>query len=996
MGTGTGMGSSWCDFFSMQTLCHDDERSALLQFKASFTIDKSASQDPFAYPKVASWVSLEGDPKRSNCCSWDGVECNDGSGHVIGLDLASSCLHGSINSNSSLFQLVQLQRLDLSDNNFSFSQIPSRLGHDLTSLTYLNLSMSSFSGQIPSEISYLSKLSTLHLSSYVPPLEMPRLKMPPLKMPNFRVLVQNLTNIKQLHLFDVEIRSTVPNTLVNMSSLTSLRLQACKLEGQFPVGIFHLPNLQVLDLANNFDLTGYFPDDLNTSSPLKILNLQASDFSGHIPASIRNLRALHLLNIRSCNFYPHVPSSLSNVTQLNFLDLSSFYDYSYLPDLPTIHTFSGQVSDFWSWVGKLTKLNHLSLDGNYLRGDLPCSLATLTQLLVLDLNQNLITGEIPCCLANLTQLLKLDLGRNQITGQIPSCLVQLSQLTLLDVRFNNLKGAIPRSLFDLRNLKHIYLHSNNLSGSVELDEFSKLKKLRGLRLSLNKFSVQIKTGFNAIAPKLEVLGLGSCNLMEFPEFLKYTSQLEDLDLSDNNLHGHIPKWMWNSTGETLRFLNLSHNHLTGFEENPVIIPWRGLYSLQLDSNMLRGSLPIPSPSMSYYFVSNNEYAGEIPATFCNIWPLCILDLSNNNLNGMIPQCFDNLRFLQILRLQNNSFHGDIPQIGSKRCLWLRGIDLSYNQLQGKLPRSIANCSKLLFLNLGNNQISDAFPSWLGVLQQLKGLILRSNAFHGIIGKPTSSHEFPQLSIIDLSSNDFSGILPSKYLENWNAMKSVDANENIYLQSMFFFGGTYLETFYYDYRITVFSKGVELEYFKTPYLMRLIDLSSNRFVGEIPGIIGNLRGLNLLNLSNNTLTGLIPPSLGNLIALESLDLSQNQLSGKIPSGLAHLTFLAYFNVSHNRLLGSIPQGRQFDTFQEDMYQGNSGLCGKPMSKKCEDSESTTPQTTFEQDEDSGFQIELDWFVVLPGVVAGIIVGMVVGNFWTAKKHDWFVETFSRRR
>nr|XP_011467294.1 PREDICTED: receptor-like protein 12 [Fragaria vesca subsp. vesca] len=1006
------MGSSWCDFFPLryftlvllmnaagcfsfvqtQALCHDDERSALLQFKASFTIDKSASQDPFAFPKVSSWGRLAGDTQRNNCCSWDGVECNDNSGHVIGLDLASSYLHGSINSNSSLFQLVHLQSLDLSDNNFSFSQIPSRLGHALTSLTYLNLSMSSFSGQIPSEMSYLSNLSTLHLSSN----SAPDFKIPPLKMPDFRSLVQNLTNIKQLHLFDVEISSTVPNTLMNLSSLTSLRLHACKLEGKFPVGIFHLPNLQVLDLSDNYDLTGYIPDDLNTSSPLKILNLQATDFSGRIPASIGNLRVLNLLNIRSCNFYPYVPSFLSNLTQLNFLELSSFYDYSYLPDLPTIHTFSDQVSDSWSWFGKLSKLNYLALDTTHLRGNLPCSLANLTQLLVLDLDQNEITGEIPCCLANLKQLAKLSLGHNQITGQIPSCLMQLTQLTLLDLRFNNLQGEIPRSLFELRNLEHIYLHSNNLSGPVVLDEFSKLQKLRGLRLSLNKFSVQIKTGFKAISPRLKVLGLGSCNITEFPEFLKYAGELEDLDLSDNNLHGQIPKWMWISTGETLRFLNLSHNHLNGFEENPVIIPWQGLYSLQLDSNMLQGSLPIPSPLISYYSVSNNEYAGEIPAAFCNTWPLCILDLSNNNLNGKIPPCFENLRFFQLLKLQNNSFHGAIPQIGLKRCLWLRGIDMSDNQLQGKLPRSIANCSKLMYLNLGNNQISDTFPSWLGVLQQFKVLILRSNAFHGIIGKPTSSHEFPELSIIDLSSNDFSGILPSNYIENWIAMKTVDANQQVYFQSMFFFGGTYQETFYYDYPITVSSKGVKLKYSKTPYLMRLIDFSSNRFAGEIPGVIGNLRGLNLLNLSNNTLTGLIPLSLGNLSALESLDLSQNQLSGKIPSNLAQLTFLAFFDVSNNSLYGPIPEGPQFDTFQEDMYQGNSGLCGKLLSKKCEDSESGTPQTTIEQDEDSGFQVELDWFMFLPGIVAGLIVGVVGENFWTAKKHEWFVDTFSRRR
>ncbi|CAB4305012.1 unnamed protein product [Prunus armeniaca] len=124
--------------------------------------------------------------------------------------------------------------------------------------------------------------------------------------------------------------------------------------------------------------------------------------------------------------------------------------------------------------------------------------------------------------------------------------------------------------------------------------------------------------------------------------------------------------------------------------------------------------------------------------------------------------------------------------------------------------------------------------------------------------------------------------------------------------------------------------------------------------RIRGPFGNLRGLVLLNLSNNSLTGRIPSSLGDLTVLESLDLSQNQLSGRIPNNLAQLTFLAYFNVSHNHLSRPIPLGKQFDTFQEEgPYKGNSGLCGKPLSKKCEDSESSTrpPSSIVEEDEDS---------------------------------------------
>ncbi|KAM1358795.1 hypothetical protein ACFX15_045025 [Malus domestica] len=269
-----------------QTLCHVDEQSFLLQFKESFTIDKSASSSPFAYPKVASWAQ-EGDQNQSNCCLWDGVKCHAESGRVIGLDLKSSCLYGFINSNSTLFRLVHLQMLDLSDNNFNSSEVPSRLGHDLSSISYLNLSLSAFSGQIPSEISKLSKLSTLDLSQNNG-LE--------LRKSNMRILVQNLTNIKQLHLNDVGIYSIVPDILVNASSLTSLNLSYCGLNGEFPVGIFHLPNLEELILYSNTDLNGYFPT-FNRTNSFKTLDVSWTNFSGELPSSIGNLHSLNYFDI---------------------------------------------------------------------------------------------------------------------------------------------------------------------------------------------------------------------------------------------------------------------------------------------------------------------------------------------------------------------------------------------------------------------------------------------------------------------------------------------------------------------------------------------------------------------------------------------------------------------------------------------------------------------------------------------------------------------------
>ncbi|KAM2587875.1 hypothetical protein EV1_045383 [Malus domestica] len=940
-----------------QTLCHADEQSFLLQFKESFMIDKAASSSPFAYPKVAYWAR-EGDQNQSNCCSWDGVECHAESGRVIGLDLKSSCLYGSINSNSTIFRLVHLQMLDLSDNNFNSSEIPSRLGHDLSSLSYLNLSLSAFSGQIPSEISKLSKLSTLDLSQNNG-LELRKF--------NMRILVQNLTSIKQLHLSDVGIYSTVPDILVNASSLTFLNLSYCGLNGEFPVGIFHLPNLEELRLHSNLDLSGYFPT-FNRTNSFKTLDVSGTNFSGELPSSIGNLHSLNYFDISYCGFDSHVPSSFGNLTQLSFLKMTSFNNLSV-----------GQfiVSDSLSCFGKLTKLNYLNLWHINLRGNFPRFVANLTQLAYLNLRGNLITGEIPSWLA-----------------------ADSTQLTHLQLAFNDLQGVVPKLLFHLRNLEFLDLCANNLSGLLEFDEFSNLKKLKALRLSYNSLSVHVKSGLSATFPKFEILGLTECNLTEFPEFLKNQYELGALDLSGNNIHGQIPKWLWNATRETLVNFELGFNFLTSFEENPVTLPWKNLQLFDLQLNRLQGSLPIPPQSIMSYIVSYNNYSGEVSPMFCNLNYLQVLNLANNSLNGMLPQCLGKSNSLEILQLMFNSFHGDIPPFcANKNSLKLVG--LGYNRLQGKLPRSMADCTRLEFLHIGNNQISDIFPSWLGLLPVLRSLILGSNAFHGIIGKPPTNHEFPNLCIIDLSNNLFSGMLPSKYMENWDFMKYVVANEG----SQYFYVSSNVSTnkygdyYKYSYPMIIPAKGVQLKYAQTPYDLRLIDFSSNKFEGDIPAsIIGSLRALHFLNLSNNALFGHIPSSLGNMTALESLDLSQNKLSGRIPGSLAQLTFLGYFNVSHNHLWGPIPLGQQFGTFLEDSYQGNSGLCGKPLSKKCEGSESLRPlpPSSFEEDEVAGFPFEFDWYVVLPGVVSGLIVGVVAGNTLADKKHEWFVEKFCRRR
>ncbi|KAJ7530260.1 hypothetical protein O6H91_15G086900 [Diphasiastrum complanatum] len=313
---------------------------------------------------------------------------------------------------------------------------------------------------------------------------------------------------------------------VTNTKIIGLSLSTFGLIGRLLPSVGNFINLESLDLSFNPGLTGFIPDALGNLTNLQTLNLQSCGFVGHIPSSLGNLVHLHFLALNKNQLTGNIPSSLGNLGAVTWFDLSE-------------NLISGAIPISTS------DPSNVGLDN-------------LTAAWHLHLNNNTVSGHLPKEICHLSNLIHLLLDGNNLSGAIPPEISGLSSLEILRLDNNKFEDAVPNNISQLSSLTELHLSNNSFNGM--LPEMSGLQELRLLRLSMNSFSFQAIPMWLLNLTNLQTLEMDDDNLIgEVPPLLLNLPSLEALSFQSNRINGSLSL---NFVTTSLTSLSLENNNIT--------------------------------------------------------------------------------------------------------------------------------------------------------------------------------------------------------------------------------------------------------------------------------------------------------------------------------------------------------------------------------------------------------------------------------------------------
>eukprot|EP00548_Thalassiothrix_antarctica_P018990 CAMPEP_0194194394 /NCGR_PEP_ID=MMETSP0154-20130528/75561_1 /TAXON_ID=1049557 /ORGANISM="Thalassiothrix antarctica, Strain L6-D1" /LENGTH=571 /DNA_ID=CAMNT_0038918821 /DNA_START=212 /DNA_END=1927 /DNA_ORIENTATION=+ len=325
-------------------------------------------------------------------------------------------------------------------------------------------------------------------------------------------------------------------------------------------------------------------------------------------------------------------------------------------------------------------------------------------------------------------LRRLEIPRSNLFGSIPREVGYLTNLNFLALDYNKLTGNLPPEMEYLINCQHLSLQGNEISGPLP--------------------------NFLGALTNLQFLGLGQ-NLFEgvIPETFQLLTNLITLGLNQNVLKGGF------SNIRTLRNMRRLYLDSNSFEERLDIIDFANMLELEeLD-------------------LSHNQLSGSISDEFFEYPNLSILDLSHNKLNGELPNRSQDNYNLKILALNDNHLTGSVKEniFKVKRLLHL---NLAVNNFSGYIPGSIKRLTDLRYLSLSDNPLKhSSIPTEIAHLTKLEEVSFKRSNREGAI--PIFFSKFPNLMMLDLEGNEFSGEIPED-LGKISRLEflAINRNENI--------------------------------------------------------------------------------------------------------------------------------------------------------------------------------------------------------------------------
>uniref|UniRef100_A0A0E0MKS2 Uncharacterized protein n=1 Tax=Oryza punctata TaxID=4537 RepID=A0A0E0MKS2_ORYPU len=309
-------------------------------------------------------------------------------------------------------------------------------------------------------------------------------------------------------------------------------------------------------------------------------------------------------------------------------------------------------------------------------------------------------------------------------------------------------------------------------------------------------------------------------------------------------------------------------------------------------------------SLEYLDISSNDFsASQLPATgFELLAELTHLDLSDNNFAGQVPAGIGHLTNLIYLDLSTSFLKEELDEENS--VFYYTSYSLSQLS-EPSLETLLANLTNLQELRLGMVDMSSNGARWCDA-------IARSSPKLQIISMPYCSLSGPicrsfsalqSLVVIELHYNYLSGPIP-EFLANLSNLGDLQLSNNN-------FEGVFPPIIFQHEKLTTINLtnnlGISgnLPNFSADSNLQSLSVSNTNFSGTIPSSISNLKSLKELDLGASGFSGVLPSSIGKLKSLDLLEVSGLQLVGSIPSWISNLTSLNVLKFFHCGLSGPIP-------------------------------------------------------------------------------------------